>query len=285
MSNNCPNCGAELIEDTKFCSACGKKVKQHSVTQKPTQPQQQEEQHQISEPSSTMKKSRKKLIIGISVIIIALVVAIVVIVYLLSGTSSLGGADTRFVGEWEQNMVGNPVLWKFNSDSTLETGPSESEMNNVGTWNVNDTQLCLYHNAVCYTYEFSNNGNTLTLNISGESNGYPANIVMTKEGQQGTTQTPNIKCTTNSTTNRITITLIDANVKWRDINITTNPVATWQVQDVNEHGLAKTDTTATITNYVTAGDSVLFLVTTGEITVTLKYIPTNAVLGAWTIYV
>ena len=63
-------------------------------------------------------------------------------------------------------------------------------MNNVGAWKIRDTQLCLYNNTICYTYEFSNNGNTLTLNNSGEND----NIVLTKKGQQGTNQTPNINC-------------------------------------------------------------------------------------------
>jgi len=285
MPNYCPHCAVELKQGSKFCSACGKKVTQPAVTDIQSQPQKQEEQPQTSMPSSTTKKSRKKLIIGIAAIIIALIIAIVVIAYLLGGTNSFVGADNRFVGEWEQNTIENPFLWKFNSDSTLETGPSDSEMNNVGTWKINNTQLCLHNDSVCYTYEFSNNGNILTLNIYRESDSYPTNIVLTKKGQQGTNQTPNIKCTTNSTTNRIIITMIDANVKWRDIAITTNPIAIWQVQNANEKGLAKTNTTATITTYVTVDDSILFLVTTGEITVTLKYIPTNTVLGTWTVYV
>lgn len=284
MSHYCPHCAVELKEGSNLCSACGKNVEQPQVTDIQSQPQ-QEEQPKTSVQSSTVKKSRKKLIIGISAIMIVLIIAIIAIVYLLGGTGSFSSADSRFVGEWEQNMVGEPFLWKFNNDSTLETGFSDGEMNNVGIWKVNNTQLCLYDNIVCYTYEFSNNGRILRLNISEESDSYPANIILTKKDQQGTNQTPNIECITNSTTNRIIVTMIDANVKWRDIAISTNPVAVWQVQDTNENGLAKTNTTSTITTYTTVGDSILFLVTTGEITVTMKYIPTNAVIGSWIIYV
>jgi len=285
MAHYCSDCGAELIEGSKFCLACGKKVEQQPVNPIQSQPQQQDEQHQTSMPLSTTPKSRKKLIIGISAIIVVVVIALFFIFYLRGGTGSFGAADSRFVGEWEQNTLDSPFLWKFNTDSTLENGSSGGAMNNVVTWKVKDTQLCLYNDTVCYTYEFSNNGNTLTLNISGGSDSYPANIVLTKKGQQGTSQTPNIVCTTNSTTNRMTIESIDPNVKWKDIAITTNPDAIWQVQDINEKGLAKTNITTTITTYATVDDSVLFLVTTGKITVTLKYIPTNAVLGTWTVYV
>jgi len=225
MSNDCPYCGVEQIEDSKFCSACGKEIEQHPVTQLQSQPQQQEEQQQTSVPLSTTKKSKKKLIIGILSIIITLVIVIVAVAYLLGGTGSVGGADSRFVGEWEQNnMLGNPSLWKFNSDSTLDTYSPDNEMNNVGIWNVKDKQLCLYNNTVSYIYEFSNNGNMLTLNISGVNESYLTNIVLTKKDQQGTSQTPNIVCITNSTTNRITIESIAPNVKWRDIAITTSPV-------------------------------------------------------------
>jgi hypothetical protein len=285
MANYCSDCSAELIESSKFCLACGKKVEQHPVTPIQSQPQQLDEQHQTSMPLSTTPKSRKKLIIGISAIIVVVVIVLISILYLLGSTGSFGAADSRFVGEWEQNTLDNPFLWKFNSDSTLETGSSGGAMNNVGTWKVNDTQLSLYNDTVCYTYEFSNNGSTLTLNIFGENDSYPVNIVLTKKGQQGTNQTPNIECTTDSTTNRITIAFIDANVKWSDIAITTNPTATWQVQDANKNALAKTDTTATITTYVTVGDNILVLVTTGDVAVTLKYIPTNALLGNWTVNV
>jgi len=285
MTNTCSDCGAELIEGSKFCSACGKIVEQQSVTPIQSQPQQQDKQPQRSMPSSTPQKSRKKLIIGISAIIIAVVIVLLIVVYFLGGTGSIGGADSRFVGEWEQNTLGSPILWKFNSDSTLEIGSSGGTMNDTGTWTVNGGQLCLYNDTVCYVYEILNDGNTLTLNSLGQSDRYPVNIVLTKKGSQGTNQTPNIECSSDSATNRITIESLDANVKWSDITIITDPTATWQVHDANNKPLAKTGTTATITTFVTVGDNIWVLVTPGAITVTLKYIPTNAFLGNWTVTV
>jgi hypothetical protein len=285
MVNYCSDCGAELIEGNKFCPECGKKVEQQPVTPIQAQPQQQDEQPQTSIPLSKTPKSRKKLIIGILAVIVVVIIVLIFIVYLLGGTSSFGGADNRFVGEWENNTIDSPLLWKFNSDSTLTKESSGGTMNNVGTWKVNNTQLCLYNDTVCYTYQFSNNGNTLTLNISGESDSHPMNIVLTKKGQQEINQTPKIECTTDPITNKVTIAFIDINVKWSDIAITTNPNATWQVLDANKNQLAKIGITATIVRYVTVGDNILILDTVGDVTIALKYVPTNTLLGNWTVNV
>jgi hypothetical protein len=286
MSHYCPHCAVELIEGSKFCSACGKEVDQPLVTDKKSKSQKKEEQPQTSVPLSTPQKSRKKLIIGISAIIIAVVIALVVIVYLLGGTSSFTGADSRFVGEWEQNSIEGPLLWKFNSDKTLETGSSTGAMNNVGTWNIKDTQVCLYNNSVCYTYEFSNNGNTLTLSIVEVSDGYPENIVLTKKGEQEINLTPDIECSINTSANRLIITYTKANTKWRDIVITTDPVsANWEVFNINNIPLAKINITATITADVTVGDYIILLDAMGDVRVTLKYLPTNSLLGTWIVNV
>jgi hypothetical protein len=286
MPHYCPHCAVELIQGSKFCSACGKEVDQPLVTDKKSKSQKKEEQPQASVPLSTPQKSRKKLIIGISAIIIAVVIALVVIVYLLGGTSSFTGADSRFVGEWEQNSIAGPLLWKFNSDSTLETESSSGAMNNVGTWNIKGTQICLYNNSVCYIYIFSNNGNTLTLNIVDVRDDYPENIVLTKKGEQEINLTPDIECSINTSTNRLTFTSTNANTKWRDIVITTDPTtAIWEVFNVNDIALAKINITATINTDVTVGDYIVFLCVNGDVIVSLKYLPTNSLLGTWTVNV
>jgi hypothetical protein len=285
MPNYCPHCAVELKEDSQICSACGKKVEQHLITDIQSQPQQQEEQQQTSVPPSTPQKSRKKLIIAILAIVAAVIIVSIILLFLLGGTNSFSSVDSRFVGEWEQNTLESPFLWKFNSNSTLETGISGGTMHNNGSWKVKDTQLCLYNNAVCYTYEFSNNGNTLTLNIVGVSNVYPVNIVLTKKGQQEINLTPDVKCSINTSTNRITVTSTNANTKWRDIVITTSPTANWEVFNVHNVALAKINITATITTDVTVGDYIIFVDINGDVTVTMKYIPTNSLLGTWIVNV
>ncbi len=283
MTSYCSECGVELIEGSKFCTACGKTVEQPPETSVQPEPQQPVEKKQMPTPPKTKKKPRKKLIMALLAIIVVVVIVAIIAVYLQGGASPLVNADSRFVGEWEQQTIGSPILWKFNSNSTLE---KEVLGNNTGAWNVTNSQICLYNTIVCYIYEFSNEGNILTLNRIGQSDSYPTNIVLTKKGLQGTSQTPDIECSSDSSTNRIIIELVDANVKWSDIEITTDDSnATWQVQDSNKNGIAKIGITATITRYMSVGDSILLLETTGAVTVTLKYRPTNTVLGNWMVHV
>lgn len=96
-------------------------------------------------------------------------------------------------------------------------------------------------------------------------------------------QTPNITCIVNNDTNRITITSIHPNVLWSNITITTKPNVDWQVQDSNNYPLANIGVTATITTNVTVGDNIFVFGTLGNVTVTLKYNPTNVLLGSWTV--
>jgi zinc-ribbon domain len=282
MTDHCSDCGAELIEGSKFCTACGKNVEQQPET--PVQPQEQQpvEKKQTSAPPKTKKKPKKKLLIGLLAIIVVAVIIVIIAIYLQGGTGPLGNADSRFVGEWEQQTIGSPILWKFNSNSILE---KESPGNNTGTWKVTNSQICLYNEVVCYTYEFSNDGNILTLNRIGQNDSYSANIFLTKKGLVGSSEKPAIECLVDAATNRIIIDSVDANVKWSDIEITTNANATWQVQDINKKGLARIGITNTITTFITSGDSILLLETTGDVTVTLKFKPTNEILGNWTVNV
>ncbi|MFA5103324.1 MAG: hypothetical protein WC525_09250 [Candidatus Thermoplasmatota archaeon] len=95
----------------------------------------------------------------------------------------------------------------------------------------------------------------------------------------------NITCTVNNATNRVIVASVDANVKWSDIAITTTPPASWQVQDSSYNGLAGIGTTATISAYVTVGDNIFVWDVPGNITVTLTYLPTNHLIGNWTVNV
>jgi PKD repeat protein len=128
-----------------------------------------------------------------------------------------------------------------------------------------------------YTYTF-----TVT-DQSGDTARKTGSITISSEGSQ--TQTPNIACTTDSTINRITVATADANIRWSDIVITTDSTATWQVFSSNGYPLAQTGNTAAITTDVTAGDYIFISGTTGNVRVTLKYTPTNSLLGTWTINV
>jgi flagellin-like protein len=104
-------------------------------------------------------------------------------------------------------------------------------------------------------------------------------------------QTPNIASTTDSTTNRITIATADANIKWKDIVVTAdNTTVNWRVYGASGTALDVAKSTATATADVTAGDYIFLDFAAnpgmqGNVKVTLKYTPTNSLLGSWTVNV
>jgi flagellin-like protein len=104
-------------------------------------------------------------------------------------------------------------------------------------------------------------------------------------------QTPNVACTTDSTSNRIQIATADANIKWKDIVVTVdNTSVNWQVFTASASSIDAAMSTSGATADVTAGDYILLDFTAhpgmiGNVKVTLKYTPTNSLLGSWTINV
>ncbi len=288
MTNQCTECGAELLEGSKFCTACGTNVKQQpEQPETPVQPEPEQPvvQKQPLAPPKVKKKPKKKLLMGVLVIVVVAVIGAILAVFLMGGGETPTVIDGRFIGEWQQSTDLSLSVWMFNNDGTFGITPPSNVMTN-GTWIVSGDLLCFYNKTVCYSFFFSDNENILTLNKTGLSMNYPSSIVMSKTGLQGTTQTPDIQCSTDGATNRVIIESIDPNVKWSDIEITTNNAnATWQVQDINHKGLARIGFTSTITVYMSAGDSILVLDTTGDVMVTLKFKPTNVDLGHWTVNV
>jgi len=102
-------------------------------------------------------------------------------------------------------------------------------------------------------------------------------------------QTPNVACTTDSTSNRIQVATADANIKWKDIVLTKDNVSGTPVWATiySSAGVSIQNTTSgqyAGTAEVTAGDYILLASpTTGNVKVTLRYTPTNSLLGSWTI--
>ena len=99
------------------------------------------------------------------------------------------------------------------------------------------------------------------------------------------TQTPNVACTTDATANKITVATADSNIRWTDIVVTNDTVGTTIV--IWHDGGTSALTPLTITMYVTAGDYLLLTNPTAgsNVKVTLRYIPTNSLLGSWTVNV
>jgi flagellin-like protein len=101
-------------------------------------------------------------------------------------------------------------------------------------------------------------------------------------------QTPNVACTTDSTTNRVTVATADASIQWRDIQISTDTGFTWAVYRATGTVLAANATALaalSTSTFIEAGDYVLLATGTGNCRITLKYNPTNSLLGTWTVNV
>ena len=100
-------------------------------------------------------------------------------------------------------------------------------------------------------------------------------------------QTPNIACTTDSTTNHIQVATADGNIKWKDVVITTAAGFTWTVYNPSGSGIGNAANWSSLadTVYVIAGDYILLAGGTGNCQTTLKYTPTNSLLGTWTVNV
>lgn len=103
-------------------------------------------------------------------------------------------------------------------------------------------------------------------------------------------QTPNVACTTDSTSDRITVATADANIKWDDIQISLDPVAGTAYSVRTSAGIQIYNSTTYAayagTDTIGAGEYILLTASpSGNVRVTLKYIPTNSLLGTWTVNV
>jgi FlaG/FlaF family flagellin (archaellin) len=104
-------------------------------------------------------------------------------------------------------------------------------------------------------------------------------------------QTANIACITDSSTNRITITSASVNIQWKDIVvIPDNTSVNWRVYDPNRNPLDADKSTSGATMDIGAGDYIELDFTahpgmSGNVRVSLRFTPTNTLLGSWIINV
>lgn len=133
-------------------------------------------------------------------------------------------------------------------------------------------------------YVLSDNGNTLTLNVTGDDYGHLRNIILIKEGTQ-TSFIMNLY----SDTNKITVVTVDpiTKYKWSDIDIHfIEPLARYQVFYANDTPIDTVNQTSGAGGTaVSVGDYILIspLSYTGNLTIYLRYKPTNTILGTYTI--
>jgi len=104
-------------------------------------------------------------------------------------------------------------------------------------------------------------------------------------------QTANVACITDSATNRITITTAAVNILWKDIVvIPDNTTVNWRVYAPSHIPLDAAKSTSGATADIEAGDYIELDFTanpgmSGNVRVSLRFTPTNTLLGSWTITV
>ena len=193
MTSICPICGNNITEGDYSCPNCGAIIKQQGSTSieptyggAPTQHTQP-----MGYPSKAMpRKSNKMLITAIAIALIAIVAIIVIIFFILPQ-----GDPSDFVGTWDATGFGtSSQVWAFYEDGTVKmastfepqmipsvsfvrddisdtltvasvgTG-SYSSSAQSGTYKIEGGKLCITASGmtVCFNYDISNNGNTVTL--------------------------------------------------------------------------------------------------------------------------
>jgi hypothetical protein len=180
MPNFCPSCGTKVDEGNKFCLKCGAQLNPESTAETGSSNENISQQlNQQAPPDQSQNKSpgQKKSNINLLIALIAIIAIVIVIVVIIMFTG--GGIDNRFVGEWEQDDDLMPISWNFKSDGTFEMMGI-----GFGKWSVHGNQICItpdlelgdFADDVCYDFEFSNGGNTVSLSIGGSEN-----LVLTKK--------------------------------------------------------------------------------------------------------
>jgi len=183
----CSTCGIKVDDGYKFCLSCGAQLQ----TEENTEPIKSEEkditipsQKPISiegytQPSQPIK-SKKFLFITLIAIIAIIIIVAVVLIFITGGV-----IDHRFVGEWGiSDSDFETFNWYFESDGSLKITGLGADID-FATWNVKGSKLCLkmkeneimgeyipegFLDEVCYDFEFSDGGNTVSLSLDGSEN-------------------------------------------------------------------------------------------------------------------
>jgi len=188
MGKFCPKCGAEVKEGFKFCLGCGAPLQEQATAPQAPPPAQpvapaappQQSVHPGYQPMQP-KQTNMKLIFGIIGIVVAIVV-IILVVFLVLGMGGGGGAED-FVGAWNAEAFGGLAesQWEFGEGNTLtittDYGYGEPYVEE-GTYSINGNKIDFEGiTSLDYltdlTFEFSNGGNTVTLNYTVMGQEYP----------------------------------------------------------------------------------------------------------------
>lgn len=104
-------------------------------------------------------------------------------------------------------------------------------------------------------------------------------------------QTANIACIADSAKDRITITTTTESINWSDVVIVTdNTTVNWRVYNFSSIPLDVVKSTSGATADINSGDYIEFDFAahpgmSGNVYVSMRFTPTNSLLGSWTITV
>jgi len=101
-------------------------------------------------------------------------------------------------------------------------------------------------------------------------------------------KTPAISCSVDNTNNKIVVTSADPGIAWHDISIKTDTTGATINGTLVGTSWKKVDNTIIpggSTAEVSAGDELVVGGVSGNVAVTLRYDPTNTIIGTWTVNV
>ena len=156
MPGYCTNCGAKLPEGSQFCLSCGKYINEPAMITP---------QSQGYAPIIKSQILNKKILAIIATAIVVIIIIAIVLLVLL-------GSNYSFIGKWRIQTYGGPeVIWTvYENGSVLQ----EYSYNKIwGHWEQIGDQVCGYWDPYtddyrCFTLEFSDDGNKITVFYQGQ---------------------------------------------------------------------------------------------------------------------
>lgn len=184
----------------------------------------------------------------------------------------------KILGQWTETIPNTPimVIMNFFTNGSFYEGINETTVI-WGIYTMTGKTIALQYGEVIHTvkYSFSDNDNTLTLNETDDGGVY---LVLSR-------QSPNIQFEKDGGWLRVIS--VDREVNWSDVNIT---ISAGNYSDIQFSPAPQMSMTYSYENgttcpdkwlSITSGNALHFLLFNDNITVRLKWIRTNKIIGEW----
>jgi len=300
MAKYCLNCGAELVQGSKFCTSCGSIFEENPVQSMPAGNISQQ-QPPIYTPmqQSLPHKSKNKLIFAVVAVVVVAIVVVVALFLIMQGNTA--NDAKKFVGTWNVSMsyggTSSPTgTWTFYENGSLKMAYASSNNYPSISFKQNDTLKTLNvtgfgSSPIWYTYKVE--GGKITMGMSGISTIVPAmdykfsnNNTCTLTYKYSNMTFPITLTRKSETTTNQTSTAIE----WKNINITVSSYGTSSVVHWNWINLTRSSVHYSGTHApsewgnVTIGDVIQIGVYNQSVSVTIKWIPTDSTIQYYYFY-